>query len=135
MKKRLKASTLLEVLVAMTIIITCAGVGLMAISNLSRDLNGDIRIEGDIYLRKVMADSQFENDYADKTFEFENIKIERSVQQYQKSTRLNLVILEAYTISGKKIGTIKEVILVNPLKQDQKDEYKDAHNPVPEGYK
>lgn len=114
LKRQLKASTLIEVLVAMTIILACAGIGMTAVSNLSRDMNADLKIQAEIYMDKITNDTWTESDFTDKNFEFSAFRVERTIQPYNKQKRLRLLTIEAYTLSNRKVGERKQLILVMP---------------------
>ncbi len=113
-KKRYKASTLIEVLVAMIIILICAGLGMSAFSNLNKDMNGNLEIRAEVYLDKVANNAKAGKNYTDEVFQFEGIRIEKSFMPYKKEKRLIVMDILAFNGLNQNIGEIKEVILVTP---------------------
>lgn len=114
LKNKYTASTLMEVLVAMVIILICAGLGMSSFANLNKDMNGNLEIQAEVYMEKVINDAKASKKYTDKVFEFEGIRVERSFKPYQQEKRLILMQVEAFNGRNKKIGEIKELILVTP---------------------
>ncbi|HEX3008685.1 MAG TPA: type II secretion system protein [Bacteroidales bacterium] len=113
-KKKYKASTLIEVIVAMIIVLICAGLGMTAFTNVNKDLNITQEAESVVYMNKVLTDTQIERDYTDKDFSFENVNIERRVTAYKNEKRLRIVVITAFNLQSKKTGEIKEVIMIVP---------------------
>lgn len=109
-----KASSLIEVLVAMIIILICAGLGMTAISNLSRDMNGNVDMEGEVYLNKIVNDTKTDKDYTDKTFEFTGIRVERSILPCKKEKRLKILHIVVYNTVNRKVAEVKEIIKIEP---------------------
>lgn len=112
--KKYKGSTLIEVLVATIIILICAGMGMTAFSNLGRDMNGNSESIADIYLNKILNDTKAENDYTDRTYEYQSIRFERTVIAYKEEKRLRILQVQAYNNQNRKIGEIRELILITP---------------------
>lgn len=108
----MKGSTLVEVLVAMVIILTCLGIAMMIFSNLSADVNDELRIIAEIRMNTIATETKRKKDFTDATLEFENIHIQRSILSYPQKKRLKILYLEAQTPFGKKIATYKEMITV-----------------------
>jgi Tfp pilus assembly protein PilE len=109
-----KGSTLIEVIVAMIIILICAGLGMTAFTNVNKDLNITQETEASVYMNKILTDTQIEKDYTDKDFSFENVNIERRVTTYRNEKRLRIVVITAFNFQGKKTGEIKELIMIVP---------------------
>jgi competence protein ComGF len=114
--KQLKASTLIEVITAMVIILTCASIALMIFSNLSRDVNDDLRILAEIKINTWAAETKKNTDFTEATQNLENIRLERSILLYPKKSRLRVLLIEAFTPSGKKLTQYKEIISIEDKK-------------------
>jgi len=113
---RLKASTLIEVITAMVIILTCAGIAMMIYSNLSRDVNDELRILAEIRINTLAVETKKNSDFTEFTQDFENIRLQRSILLYPKKNRLRVLLIEAFLTSGKKITTYKEIISIEETK-------------------
>jgi len=98
----------------MTIIIACASIGMVAVSNLSRDMNSDLKMQAEIFMDKVFSDTKYEKDFSDKDYDFSGIRIERTIIEYKKQKRIRILMVEAFSITNRKIGEMKELIFVEP---------------------
>jgi len=110
--KKLKGSTLVEVIVSMVIILSCLGIGMAIFSNISGSVNDELRILAEIRLKTWVTETKLKNDYTEATLEFENLRMERSILPYPKKARLKILFMEAFTPSGKKLTEYKEIIVV-----------------------
>ena len=114
--QNLKASTIIEVITAMVIILTCLGIAMTIFSNMSRDVNDELRILAEIRVNTFAAETKKNNDYTDVTQDFDNIRIQRSILLYPKKPRLKVLFIEAFTTNGKKITDYKEIISIDQSK-------------------
>jgi hypothetical protein len=112
LKKKLKGSTLVEVIVAMVIILTCLGIALTIFTNLSRDVNDELRILAEIRINTLANETKIKNDYTDVNLEFDNLKIQRSILPYPGKARLKILYIEAFTPMDKKIAEYKEIVSI-----------------------
>lgn len=113
MKTRLRASTLVETIVAMVIIMICSGIGLDLFSNISRDVNDELRIEAEIRINSLAAQTKLNKDFRNTIIESADMRLERSVSQYQNKKRLGILLIEAYSLNGRKICASREIVEVN----------------------
>jgi hypothetical protein len=100
----------------MVIILTCLGIGMTIFTNISRDVNDELRILAEIRLNTWAGETKLKNDITDASLDFENIKIQRSILPYPKKARLKVLFLEAFTPSGKKLAEYKEIVFFEKLK-------------------
>jgi hypothetical protein len=108
----LKASTLIEVIVAMTIILTCLGIAMVIFSNMSRDVNDELRILAEIRVNTFAAETKNTKDFTDVTLDSENIRLQRSILLYPQKARLRVLYIEAFTPYGRKITEYKEIVSI-----------------------
>jgi len=113
---KLKASTIIEVITAMVIILTCLGIAMTIFTNMSRDVNDELKILAEIRVHTFAAETKKNNDYTDVTQDFDNIRIQRSILLYPKKSRLRVLFIEAFTPDGKKITDYKEIIVIDQTK-------------------
>lgn len=111
MKAKLQASTLVETIVAMVIIMICSGIGLCLFSNLSRDVNDELRIEAEIRINSFAGETKLKNDFTDITIESPNLRIQRYFQDYRNMKRIKVMLIDAYSLSGRKVCTYRELII------------------------
>jgi hypothetical protein len=112
LKTRLKASTLVETIVAMVIIMICSGIGLSLFSDLSRDVNDELRIEAEIRISSIAGETKLKKDFTDTTIESSNLRIQRSFQDYRDMKRIKVLLIDAYSLSGRKVCTYRELITI-----------------------
>jgi competence protein ComGF len=110
---KLKASTLIETIVAMVIIMICTGIGLSLFSNLSHNVNDELRIEAELRISSLAAESKQKNDFTEITIELSDMRLERSISNYQNIERLKVLLIEAYTTNGRKICGHREIVEIN----------------------
>jgi competence protein ComGF len=112
LKQKVKGSTLVEVLVAMVIIMTATGIGLAIYENLARDINDDLKIKAEIQLENMAAETKKSNALTEVIMDKEDMRLQRSIETYEKSKRLKVLHLEAFTLTGKKITEYREIIVI-----------------------
>jgi competence protein ComGF len=111
--KKVKASTMVETIVAMVIIMISMGIGLTLFSNFSRDVNDELRIEAEIKVNSLAVETKLKKTFTDIEIESENLRIQRSILGYDKETRVRELLIEAYSIAGKKACEYKELVIIN----------------------
>lgn len=110
--KKVKASTIVETIVAMVIIMICTGIGLTLFSNISRDVNDQLRIEAEIRCNSLATETKMRGDFSEKTVESENLRLQQSINAYSSNTHVKVLLIEAYSLSGRKICEYKELITI-----------------------
>jgi hypothetical protein len=116
-KKKLKGSTLVEVITAMVIILTCLGIAMTIFQNVSRDVNDELRILAEIRINTLASETKLKNDFTDIDLDFDNLKIHRSILPYPQKARLRVLLIEAFTPLGKKIAEYREIVSIDTIKQ------------------
>jgi type II secretory pathway pseudopilin PulG len=111
LNSRLRASTIIETIVAMVIILICSGVGFSLFTGIARDVNDQLRIEAEIMVNSLAAETKLKKDYSESSFETENLTLHRSVNTYLKKSSVKILLIEAYSLSGKKICEYKELVV------------------------
>lgn len=118
LKKKLKGSTLVEVIVAMVIILTCMGIAMSIFLNVSRDMNEELRILAEIRIHALATETNRAKDYTDTSVDFDNMKLQRNITSYANKAKLKQVTIAAFTLSGKKIGDYKEIVVVETIQDE-----------------
>ena len=110
---KVKASTMVETIVAMVIIMICAGMGLTLISNLSRDVYDELRIEAEVRINSLAVETKLKKDFTEVEIESLNLRLHRSIKDYSRKSRVKVLLIEAYSLSGRKVCDYKELIINN----------------------
>jgi len=104
---------MVETLVAMVIIMICAGIAFTLFANLSRDVNDELRIEAEIRSNTWAIETKQKKDFTEAEIETENLRLQRMIQVYKKNKRVKVLMIEAFSQAGKKICEYKELITIN----------------------
>ena len=110
--KKIKGSTLIEVLVAMIIVMVSFGIAMAIFMNISSSGNHAQQLKAQLLLNKAAIRTKAENSFIDEISEGESIIINKTVTSYNGIPGLNLLLLQAFDINGKKIAERKELVIV-----------------------
>lgn len=108
--KRLKGSTLVEGIVAMVIILTCATIAFSAISRQKKGVNSMLRTQAEMNMSYIVAQAKQSGKLLDNTVEFGNMHITMEISGYKHYKGLALLVCEAYTLQKEFICDYKEII-------------------------
>ncbi len=110
--KKLKASTIIETIVAMTIIMISFGVVVALIIGNSRN-SSRLRLNAYLLCEDIKSETKMLNTYINEDFEYENLVIYKSVLGYNESKDIKELQIEAYTKDNKLLYQSKELVNVN----------------------
>lgn len=114
--RKLKASTLVEVIVAMVIILTSATAGFTILAKQSKGINNTLRIEAEMNLAFVVNNAKKNDLLLDNSFPFDNMRVELHIENYRNNKNLRVLICEAYTLHNEFICGSKEIISIKGVK-------------------
>lgn len=115
LKIKCKASTLLESLVAMVLIMICFGIAMMIYVNVMSSDNNRQKLSAQLLLNQVALEGKQEKKYLDEKIEAGNMTIQKTVAPYKEADNLSLLTLTAFDKNGKMIAQHKELI---PMPKD-----------------
>jgi hypothetical protein len=107
---RLKASTLIEGIVAMVIILTCATIGFTALTKQRKGINSALRVEAEMNIAFVITEAKFSGKLLDASFDYENMRIDMQILDYQKYKNIKLLVCQAFTPQNERICDYREII-------------------------
>lgn len=110
--KKLTASTLIETLVAMTIIMISFGVMALLVINTSRN-TGILKLNAFLICEEVKSETLTLKKYENEEFEFENMDIIKSIYPYKKSNEILVLEIQAFSKNQIMIYETKLLIPVN----------------------
>lgn len=111
MLEPLKASTLVETLVAMIIVMLAFGIGLMIYLNVIQSSGVQKRLNANLQMNQIAIEAVSKNLLADDEYKLETMKIVKTVQPYSSgSDKLKLLTIVAFDGNNKKIGERKELV-------------------------
>ena len=112
LKKKLKASALIEVLVALVIIVSCFGIASMMYVNITNSYNNRQLLSAQLRMNEIALKTKAENNFLEERIESNQLTIEKSVNTYKESKEIVLLTLKAFTKNGKIIASHRELIIV-----------------------
>ncbi len=110
--RKLKASSLIEVMVALIIVMVCFGIAMIIYLNVSQSDRQLQRLKGKLILNEIAIKTKNENSYIDDKIEFESINVNKTINPYNGIPGISLLLLEAYDLNGNKIVERKELVIV-----------------------
>jgi putative aminopeptidase FrvX len=113
MKSTVKASSILEVVIAMVVIVTVFTVAMMIYGNVQRlSLSGQkIKVRGILQETLINAERNPEN--TKRSLTIDNISVDEEISNYNQAEDLKLIDLVAYDLNREKIAELREVVNAN----------------------
>jgi len=108
---KIKASSLFETIVALTVIMIVFGIALTVFVNIMRTGNTLSEFKTSQQLEVLAKETKENKSYFNETFEEEGIVITKSIEKYKDSDELIVLIIEATDKTGRKLSSRKEIIL------------------------
>ena len=111
-KKRLRASTLIETIVAMTLLLLCFGIFLIIYNSILSSGNNRTKLSAVVILDDVAIKAHQANNWIDESMVVGTLKITKTINSYKECSSLRLFELRAFNSHGDIIATRKEIIKV-----------------------
>ncbi len=111
---RLKASTLIEVIVGLVIIIITFGIVFKLLVNVNRSENLRLKCNASLVMDEIINSSKQQMNYIDDDIDYGYMHIEKSVAPYENNKNLKVIHLKAFDRNNKLILEKKEIILEQP---------------------
>ena len=112
MTKKIKASTLIEVLIAMILVMFSFGIAMAIYINVSLSDHLVQKLKAELLLNETAIETKAGNSFIDEKTGLGNISVNKTVTSYNGISGLHLLLLEAFDVNGKKISERKELIIV-----------------------
>lgn len=110
---KISASTLIEAIVAMLIIVIVYGIGIMIFMNVKKSANNGLKLEAILQVENILSQTKKEAKYVDENFDFDNLKIEKKILKYDNASSLNILEIKALSNDNKVLTEHREIIKVN----------------------
>jgi len=111
--KKINAATLLETMVALTIIVIVFGIGLSVLNNVMRSEKMYLHFKADVLIEKYfydVTDTTGQNKFMDNGF-----RVERSFHPYPKDPALTILEVKVLSANNKLIEKQKQIVFMNDL--------------------
>ncbi|HZX59366.1 MAG TPA: hypothetical protein VFE54_11595 [Mucilaginibacter sp.] len=112
-KGKVRASTLLEVLISMIIILIVFIIGMMIFGNVSRLSLSAQKIKAESVLEEKLLNVEQSKINIDETVTVGDLQIEQEIKLYSNNSHLSVVHLIAWDNNHIKIAELQKVILTN----------------------
>lgn len=110
LKQKVKASTLIESIVGLVIILTAFGIALMIHLNVLSSSRNWSKLEGKLILDKETIEITTSNLYIDDELKVGGYRLEKKFFPYRNNSKLMHMRLILFNINGKVIATRDQVI-------------------------
>jgi hypothetical protein len=110
-KGKAKASTILEVLISMIIILTIFGIGMMIFGNVSRLSLSAKRIKAESILQERLLNIEQGNIGSGESVTIGDFQVEQEVKLYGDGKQLSQIHLTAWDNNHEKIAEVQKVII------------------------
>ena len=107
---RLKATSIVESITAMIIILLSFGIGMMIYMNVLRSEKLVSKVRASIVLNEVLRKTKEKKTFKSNTVVIENLKIIKSVSNYSDLIDTYNIKLEAFNPKGELTLTINEIV-------------------------
>ncbi|MDB5133280.1 MAG: hypothetical protein JWR02_3029 [Mucilaginibacter sp.] len=109
-----QASTILEVVVSMVIIVTVFGIAMMIYTNVLRTSLSGKKLRAQALLQETMLNAERTSAPITQTINRDDFKIEQEVKPYPENAALTDIHLTAYDQNRQKITELQKIIINQP---------------------
>jgi hypothetical protein len=111
--EKVRGSALLEVLVAITILMTVVVVGSIIFVNVTGSSFTGQKIKAGLIIDKYSLETQKNKAFFDEDIKEENIVIKKKVEKYNGSDNLLIISIQALDEGQKVLAEKREIVVVN----------------------
>ena len=112
LKTKIKASILVETIVAMLLITISFTMAFMVILNVSKNSNNSLKTKAYILSNDVLVKTKSEKQYFDQDFVFGNITVKRTITEYENNEELFQLNLSTFDYRNHKLFEQNELIII-----------------------
>jgi Tfp pilus assembly protein PilV len=107
---RAKASTILEVIVSMVVIIVVFGIAMMIYSNVLRTSVSAKKIRAQAILNQTMQKAEDNPQSVTQSLTVDDFRVEQEIKPYSTNSNLTDIHLTAYDQNQQKVAELEKVI-------------------------
>lgn len=108
---RIKASSLLETIIALMVIMIVFGIAMTIYVNVMKNSTSLSELKASLKLEELARETKEKKSYFDESFNDESTLIEKKVKKYNDREGLLLLDFQAYDKTNKRLAERKEIIL------------------------
>jgi prepilin-type N-terminal cleavage/methylation domain-containing protein len=113
LKNKVKGLTLVEVLVAITLIATVISFFFLSVENINKTFNVDLKTYALTVVDSCLQDMD-SSYYSDETIDYPSFKIRKLVGEYNHNPELFTVSISAYSNDGKLLINKQRILFYKP---------------------
>jgi len=110
LRHKVQASSIMEVVIAMVVIVTVFGMAMMIFSNVMRSSSSVQKIKAQAILRQAMYTAEKNKENLTKTYNLGDFSIEQKVSAYPGNPDLSVIELKAYDLNGQLKASLQKII-------------------------
>ena len=112
--QQLPASTLVEVLVSMAIVMIAFGLGLSIYFTVLNSDRNRMELEAGLLINEMAAESHAQNVWLNETVKLDALTLEKTLTPYEGMTdRLQTLTITAYNKQGRVVAQCKELVITD----------------------
>jgi Tfp pilus assembly protein PilE len=111
---RVQASTILEVVISMIVIVIVFGIAMMIYTNVLRLSLSAKKMRAQALLQETMLKAEQTSGNTNQSFTVDDFRIEQEAGPYNNETSLTAIHLTAYDQNQQKIAELQKVIITQP---------------------
>ena len=111
---RVKASTILEVVISMVIIVVVFGIAMMIYTNVLRLSLSAKKMKAQALLQETLLKAEQTSGNTNQSFTIGDFRIEQQADPYNNETNLTAIHLTAFDKNQQKIAELQKVIITQP---------------------
>ena len=110
--QKLEASTLVEVLVSMVIVMIAFGLGLSIYFTVLKSDRNRMELEASLIINDIIAESNAQQRWLDETIKLDYLTIEKTLTPYEgMRDRLQTLTVTEYNKQGRVMAQCKELVI------------------------
>ena len=108
---KVKASTIVEVLIAMVIIVVVFGIAMMIYANVTQSSLSVKKIKAEAVLNEYLQNAEKSTGNTTQSFTIDSLRIEQTIKSYNAEKSLVEIDLVAYDPNQKRVAELHKVIV------------------------
>ena len=109
---KLKAATVVELIVAMVITMICFGIGLMILMNVITSDKASHKLNATLTIDRIAAETKKTAHYYDEVMDEDPLTIHKKIKGYETDPALKILEIKAFDNNGNLLGERKELIFI-----------------------
>lgn len=112
-KTEVKASTILEVVIAMVLIVVVFSIAMMIFANVTSSSLSVKKMRAQAILHEALLNAEKKSDTTSLSLNVEDFRVEEEIKPYYQTSGLYDIHLTAYDANQQKVTELEKVILIS----------------------